>query len=185
MPLENTRRWPRFVSCFGMKLSPAWKLASRGKSAKLVFAASTRMSSVRDLHARRRGSPGRRTPACATCEITVGVPDTNTDRLAPCVDRIEMPRNSVPSVPPMMNSALRAFSHSGFLNAVTPFETCSNGIATWRRKRASRFRRTRSAPPRACRISSCAPAGRACSGSRLWRICATTASRSPASSGRC
>ncbi len=46
MPLENTSRWPRLVSCFGMKLSPAWKLASRGKSAKLVLAARTRISMV-------------------------------------------------------------------------------------------------------------------------------------------
>ena len=34
------------VSWRGMKLSPAWKDASRGKSAKLVLAASTRMSIV-------------------------------------------------------------------------------------------------------------------------------------------
>ena len=46
IPLENTRRWPRFVSCFGMKLSPAWNDASRGKSAKDVLAASTRISIV-------------------------------------------------------------------------------------------------------------------------------------------
>ena len=46
MPLENTRRWPRLVSCLGMNASSAWKLASRGKSAKLVLAASTRMSMV-------------------------------------------------------------------------------------------------------------------------------------------
>ena len=32
-PLEKTSRWPRLVSWRGMKLSPAWKLASRGKSA--------------------------------------------------------------------------------------------------------------------------------------------------------
>ena len=46
MPLENTRRWPRLVSWRGMKESSAWKLARRGKSAKLVLAASTRMSMV-------------------------------------------------------------------------------------------------------------------------------------------
>jgi hypothetical protein len=46
MPLEKTRRCPRFVSWRGRKLSPAWKLASRGKSAKPVLAASTRMSMV-------------------------------------------------------------------------------------------------------------------------------------------
>jgi len=37
MPLEKTSRWPRLVSCLGMKLSAAAKLARRGKSAKLVF----------------------------------------------------------------------------------------------------------------------------------------------------
>ena len=46
MPLENTSRWPRLVSCLGMKASSAWKLARRGKSAKLVLAASTRISMV-------------------------------------------------------------------------------------------------------------------------------------------
>ena len=46
MPFENTRRWPRLVSCLGMNASSAWKLASRGKSAKLVLAASTRISIV-------------------------------------------------------------------------------------------------------------------------------------------
>ena len=46
MPFENTSRWPRLVSCFGMKLSPAWNDASRGKSANDVFAASTRISIV-------------------------------------------------------------------------------------------------------------------------------------------
>jgi hypothetical protein len=46
MPLENTRRWPRLVSWRGRKLSPAWMLARRGKSAKPVLAASTRMSMV-------------------------------------------------------------------------------------------------------------------------------------------
>src|SRR5260221_272138 len=34
MPLENTNRWPRLVSWRGMKLSPAWNDASRGKAAK-------------------------------------------------------------------------------------------------------------------------------------------------------
>ena len=46
MPLENTRRWPRLVSWRGMKRSAAAKLARRGKSAKLVLAASTRISMV-------------------------------------------------------------------------------------------------------------------------------------------
>ncbi len=46
MPLENTSRCPRLVSWRGMKESSAWKLARRGKSAKLVLAASTRMNIV-------------------------------------------------------------------------------------------------------------------------------------------
>ena len=46
MPLEYTSRWPRLVSWRGRKLSPAWKLARRGKSAKPVLAAMTRMSIV-------------------------------------------------------------------------------------------------------------------------------------------
>ena len=44
--MENTRRWPRLVSWRGMKLSAAAKLARRGKSAKLVLAARTRISMV-------------------------------------------------------------------------------------------------------------------------------------------
>ena len=46
IPFENTNRCPRLVSCLGMKLSPAWNDASRGKSANDVFAASTRISIV-------------------------------------------------------------------------------------------------------------------------------------------
>ena len=46
MPLEYTRRWPRLVIWRGRKLSPAWKLARRGKSAKPVLAAITRISIV-------------------------------------------------------------------------------------------------------------------------------------------
>ena len=41
MPLENTRRWPRFMSWRGMYESPAAKLARRGKSANDVLAPST------------------------------------------------------------------------------------------------------------------------------------------------
>ena len=59
--------------------------------------------------------------------MTVGVPLVNTTGFT-FVERIERPRNNVPSVPPMMNSALRAFSHSGFLNAVTPFEIASTPV---------------------------------------------------------
>ena len=57
MPLENTSRWPRLVSCLGMKWSSAWKLARRGKSAKLVLAASTRISIVVGLHERKSDVP--------------------------------------------------------------------------------------------------------------------------------
>ena len=46
IPLENTSRWPRTMNWRGMKLSPAWNEARRGKSAKLVLAASTRISIV-------------------------------------------------------------------------------------------------------------------------------------------
>ena len=57
----------------------------------------------------------------------MGVPFSNTTGLT-LVERIDRPRNSVPSVPPMMKSALRAFNHSGFLNAVTPFEIASTPV---------------------------------------------------------
>ena len=76
MPFEKTSRWPRFVSWRGMKLSPAWKLASRGKSAKLVLAASTRMSIVPAWRLRYRTCPTGPLPKTTfpIWEITVGVP---------------------------------------------------------------------------------------------------------------
>ena len=46
MPLEKTSRCPRLVSGRGMKLSFAWKLASRGKSANEVLAARIRINIV-------------------------------------------------------------------------------------------------------------------------------------------
>ena len=69
MPLEKASRWPRLVSCRGMKASSAWKLASRGKSAKLVLAASTRISSVNSWKMKNCG-PLPTTPL-AICEMTV------------------------------------------------------------------------------------------------------------------
>ena len=52
IPFEKTSRWPRLVSWRGMKLSPAWKFARRGKSANDVFAARIRMSVVAAWSAR-------------------------------------------------------------------------------------------------------------------------------------
>ena len=46
MPLEKTSRSPRVANWRGMKPSRARKDASRGKSAKAVLAARTRMSIV-------------------------------------------------------------------------------------------------------------------------------------------
>src|SRR6185503_9776653 len=46
LPSPLTKRGRRLVSGDGRKWSWAWKLASRGKSANDVFAASTRMSTV-------------------------------------------------------------------------------------------------------------------------------------------
>jgi len=62
------------VSCLGMKLSPAWKEARRGKSAKEVFAASTRISIVPACRAKKRIDPKPLAPktCLATCEMTVG-----------------------------------------------------------------------------------------------------------------
>ena len=54
--------------------------------------------------------------------------------------------DSVPSVPPMMNSALRAFSHSGLRNAVTPFEIASTPV-TAAPPEAKAFSTTNSAAP--------------------------------------
>ena len=46
MPFENTNRSPRFANCRGKNRSRASKLDSRGKSAKAVFAARTRIAAV-------------------------------------------------------------------------------------------------------------------------------------------
>jgi hypothetical protein len=46
MPFENARRSPRFANWRGMNRSRARNDASRGKSAKLVLAAKTRISIV-------------------------------------------------------------------------------------------------------------------------------------------
>ena len=46
MPLENASRSPRFANWRGTKPSRARNEATRGKSAKLVFAASTRIRVV-------------------------------------------------------------------------------------------------------------------------------------------
>ena len=74
MPLENTSRCPRLVSCLGMKLSPAWNEARRGKSAKLVLAAMTRISIVPACSSPQR-SPRPKTPS-PIWEITVGTPSS-------------------------------------------------------------------------------------------------------------
>ena len=65
MPFENTSRWPRLVSCRGMKSSPAWKLASRGKSAKVVLAARTRISIVATCSMRNSAVPSAPLPKTA------------------------------------------------------------------------------------------------------------------------
>ena len=56
--------------------------------------------------------------------MTVGVPLVNgaTFILASMIDS---PRNMMPSSEPMITRVVRAFFHSGFLNAGTPFEIAS------------------------------------------------------------
>ena len=97
-----------------MKLSPAWKLASRGKSAKLVLAASTRMSMVPAWREKNITRPPTDSPKTrsAIWEITVGVPSAKGTvlRWAPRMDR---PRNMTPSRLPMMTRVLRALRQAG------------------------------------------------------------------------
>ena len=59
-----------------MKWSAAAKFASRGKSAKLVLAASTRMSNVPAWSEKNAKCPNGVSPKTSLpiCEITVGVP---------------------------------------------------------------------------------------------------------------
>ena len=46
MPLVKTSRSPRWANCVGRKRSRAIRLASRGKSANEVFAATSRIAAV-------------------------------------------------------------------------------------------------------------------------------------------
>ena len=50
MPFENARRSPRLASWRGMKPSDAMTADSRGKSAKAVFADSTRIAAVKNCN---------------------------------------------------------------------------------------------------------------------------------------
>ena len=141
MPLENTSRWPRLVSCLGMKASLAWKLANRGKSAKLVLAASTRINMVAAWVNRNRAWPTAPLPytAWAAWAMTVLESLGTTCILAASQ---EMPRNMEPSRTAMMTSVWRACFHSTGLKAGTPLEMASTPVMA--------------APPeaKACRIST-------------------------------
>src|SRR6476619_292281 len=121
MPFEKTSRCPRLVSCLGMKWSSAWKLASRGKSAKLVLAANTRMSIVVACTSRNAACPAAPLPKTpdAICEMTVFLSLGTT-----CIfiASHEIPMNITPRHAPMTISVARAFLHSGFLNAGTPLD---------------------------------------------------------------
>ena len=129
IPFEKTSRWPRLVSCRGRKLSPAWKLARRGKSAKPVLAASTRMSIVAAWSERLRSLPAVPVPytASPTWASTVGVPSSN-GRTFTLLARAESPRNITPSPAPMITSVCRAFFHAGSRKAGTPFEIASTPV---------------------------------------------------------
>ncbi len=127
MPLENTRRWPRLVSCLGMKASSAWKLARRGKSAKLVLAASTRMSMVAAWVNRNRAWPTGPLPntALAAWAMTVVL---SLGTMCILAASHEMPMNMVPSSMPMTTRVSRACLASGALKAGTPLEMASTPV---------------------------------------------------------
>ena len=108
IPLENTSRCPRLVSWRGMKWSAAGKFASRGKSAKLVFAASTRMSSVPAWSEKKSDVAERARAVDELADLRdhgrgaalVGA-DVHVAR--PAIDR---PRNITASGAPMMTSVV-------------------------------------------------------------------------------
>jgi hypothetical protein len=127
IPLENTNRCPRLVSCFGMKWSDAWKFARRGKSAKDVFAARMRIIVVAICSMRKSAVPSTPPPNTArpTSEMTVFVSvGTTWSRYA----RNDSPRNITPSRLPIHIRVVRAFFHSGGLNAGTPLEIASTPV---------------------------------------------------------
>jgi hypothetical protein len=110
-----------------MKSSPAWKLARRGKSAKDVLAARIRINVVAIWSARNNPKPTGPAPKTErpTWEITVLVSvGTTLSRIA----MNDRPRNIVPSSPPIHIRVVRAFRHSGGLNAGTPLEMASTPV---------------------------------------------------------
>ena len=110
-----------------MKLSVAWKFASRGKSANDVFAARIRINVVAACSARNNPYPSAPPPkmARATWEMTVFV---SVGRTWSFTVRKESPRNITPRRLPIHIRVVRAFFHSAGLNAGTPLETASTPV---------------------------------------------------------
>ena len=130
MPFENTSRCPRLVSCFGMKLSPAWNDAKPGEVGERRVRREHQDQHRRPPAARRRARCRRRcprTPACRPARSPSGT-RTRTAPGGPSRRGTRARGTASPRTQPMMTSVRRALSHSGFLNAVTPFEIASTPV---------------------------------------------------------
>ncbi len=112
--------------------------ASRGKSAKLVWAANTRIPIV-EMRRTYQAGPWPKV-ARPTCESTDSVAD---GRAPAVVARKEMPRKTKPRITAIITIVAWAFFHSGGLNAGVPFEMASVPVIALQPSANARIRRSR------------------------------------------
>ena len=130
IPFENTRRWPRFVSWRGMKLSPAWKRRQTGEVGEARVGrehedqhrAGLQSEVEQPARAGCRRRRGRRSARSRSACLR------RTARRACATASTDSPRNIAPSSVPMMTSVVRAFFHAGLRNAGTPLEIASTPV---------------------------------------------------------
>ena len=151
MPLENTRRWPRLVSCLRHEVSSAWKLAEPGEvgEARVGREHQDQHRHRLDDQEERRGRRCR----CRTRAWRSGR-SPSPPRSGPsacCVASNEMPMNMCRGRTPITMRVVRAFFHSGGLNAGTPLEMASTPVmAAPPEAKAWRSRNDAEPPPVAC-----------------------------------
>ncbi len=138
IPALKARRSPRYAKPRGMNPSRARIEASRGKSAKLVWAASTRIPIV-EMRRMYQASPWPKV-ARPICERT----DSVWDGTAPAtLARKEIPRKTKPRITAIATIVAWAFFHSGGLNAGVPLEIASVPVIALQPSAKARMRRSR------------------------------------------
>ena len=138
IPALNASRSPRYANWRGMKPSRARIEATRGKSAKLVWAARTRIPIVESCSTYQIGpGPNMARPICERTDSPLAAGS------APVTwARKDVPRNIVPSRTDMMSIVVRAFCHSGGLKAGTPLATASVPVMAEQPSANARIRRS-------------------------------------------